>query len=157
MSPCEACGWKVEPARTEKVVRVTQSHPAALFILGGAFLLTLLFAFINTWEEEIPMLSQGGILLVLLAGLSQIPGVLLAFMRYKNNSTAMLPPLVAAFLIAGSGVLAYCGYALNGKADSIDTAAHLHVVAFPIMHCVFAFAVYLLSGIASMLIYFARR
>jgi hypothetical protein len=116
-------------------------------ILACGLLLTEVFATINTIEEDYPL--DEGTFLILIAGVSQLPGLLIALWRWKKNSVAAIPMLFGAYIIALTGAAAYAAYAFDGQADSINSAAHLHVIAFPVLHCIFAVVVYLACGIVS--------
>lgn len=132
-------------------------RPVSLVILAGALLLTLVFATINTIEEE-HSLIDGGAFLILFAGVSQLPGIFIALWRWKRNSVSAFPMLYGAYLIALTGSAVYAVYAFNGgPADSINSASHLHVIFFPVLHCIFAVMVYLACGIVSAALSVFRR
>ncbi|MFT5524289.1 MAG: hypothetical protein ACI9G1_004563 [Pirellulaceae bacterium] len=99
--------------------------------------------------EEGHALAGGGALLILIASISQLPGLLIAYWRWKKNSVAALPMLFGAYAVASTGTVIYGVYAFDGQADSINSAAHMHVIAFPILHCLLATAIYLPCGIIS--------
>ena len=54
---------------------------------------------------------------------------------------------VAAYLVGSTGLLAYVFYALNGKADSLHSAAHVHVIAFPMLYGALTLGVLSLAGL----------
>ena len=127
--------------------------PASAIVLTAMWLATGLFATINTVVEEYPLL-EGGWFLVALALASQTPGLFIGLWGWRSSSrrakVSLLPLLIGAYVVAITGFLAYLGYAFDEKADSINSAAHMHVVAFPILHCIFAFLTYVVCGIISL-------
>lgn len=137
------------PSHAKNGANPATSRPISLVILACALLLTLVFATINTIEEEHP-LAEGGAILILIACVSQLPGLLVALWRWKRNSVSAIPMLFGAYLIALTGSAVYAVYAFNGgPADSLNSAAHMHVIFFPVLHCIFAAVVYLACGILS--------
>jgi len=136
-----------EPVRVDKS---TRGGPASLVILTGVLLLTELFATINTIQEGHRLLVSEGGFLILIAGASQLPGLLIGVWRWRRNSRAVVPMLIGAYTIAltGAGVYALTAFQ-TAPADSMNSAAHMHVIAIPIMHCMLAVVVYGVCGIAS--------
>jgi len=41
--------------------------------------------------------------------------------------------------------IAYAYYASNGKADSLHSAAHMHVIVFPMLHACFTFVLLIIA------------
>jgi len=121
----------------------------SLVILACALLLTEVFATINAIEEDYPLLAWGTIFVILIGGVSQLPGLLIALWRWKRKSAAAIPMLFGAYMIALTGCGVYSLYAFDGKADSLNSAAHMHVVFFPILHCILAVGIYVICGIVS--------
>lgn len=153
-SACTACGWV--PSGPEPIPNPyanfsaggeTPPKATSLIILGIALLLTELFAAINTMQEGYP-LAKGGLFLITIAGLSQLPGIAIAFWRWKWQSRFAIPLLWGAYAIAFTGTGIYATYAMSIEpADSMNSAAHMHVIAFPVLHCMLALLVYLICGI----------
>ncbi len=148
---CPACAWRVPPARTVRDLPPPAASPISLIVLLGALLWTLACATLNTVEEGYPLLSFVGSGLILLAGLSQVPGILIAVWHWKTRAGAAVPLLCGAWIIAFTGAAVYAKYASDGRADSLNSAAHLHVIAFPVFHGLFALLVYLLCGLVAVL------
>lgn len=121
-------------------------RPVSLAVLVAALCTTVLFAIVNSIQEELPSMGFA-IFVTLLAGLSQFPGILVAYVRWRRQSNTTAPFLFAAYAVATTGTLAYGYHAFNGKADSLNTAAHMHVIMFSILHCVLAMILYLVAGI----------
>lgn len=158
-SPCDRCDWALDeasPTATDAVVAnkvmLSEASATPLLMLLFAWLFTLLLALLNTLQEGYPLIGGGGWFLTLIAGISQLPGLAFAIWRWKTRSVAALPFLYGAFVVATTGMLAYVSYVAGGKADDIHTAAHLHVIAFPVLHSVFAGLVYLVCSVVSMLL-----
>ena len=126
-----------------------------LILLGLACVLTLLFASINAWEEEIR--GRAFAMVVGLSIVSQLPGLGIAqlFRLSPKSYTGVL--LVGAYLIAATSLAVYTIYAFNGKSDSMNSAAHMHVIFFPIFHLVLSVFVYLCVGFGAFCIYLYRR
>lgn len=123
------------------------TRPTSLCILSGLLLLTFLFALKNSLEEGFPFYTKEMAMVVGLAGLSQLPGILIALWRWKKEPRATMPLLLVAYFVAFTGWLAYFNFAFNGQADSINSAAHMHVFAFPILHCVIAVVLYAIAAV----------
>ena len=135
------------PSQATDAGHPSTASPVPLVILICALLLTEVFATINTIEEG-HSTAEGGFFLILIAGASQLPGLLFALWRWKWKSVAAIPMLCGAFVIAVTGTAVFAIYAFNGgPADSIDSAAHVHVIFFPVIHSIFAMMVYLAFGI----------
>ena len=134
-----------------------KGSPIHVAALGFAFLATLLFALVNSVGEQLPTLSftLGA---TIAAVISQLPGIIVGFLSSRGISKVTAALLIPAYFIAATGLLAYLVYAFNGKADSLNSAAHMHVIMFPILHCVvagvayaFAVAVLIIAIVASKL------
>jgi hypothetical protein len=127
-----------------------------LILLAIAFAFTILFAAKNAVEEQLGSTSFV-CKVVLAAVISQIPGMLIALTRTRTSGFWVRGLLVPAYMIAVTGVCAYAVYAFNGKADSLNSAAHMHVIFFPVMHCVFGVLAYLLTTVCMGLAIGVRR
>ena len=98
-------------------------------------------------------MSFGGAFLILIAGASQVPGLLIGMWRWKSGSITVTPMLIGAYLVAFTGVGVYAFAASQTEpSDSVNSAAHMHLILFPLMHCVLAVLLYLICGLASGLI-----
>jgi len=127
----------------------------SFWILSSIFLVTLVFAAVNAIEES-PQLN-----FVLLATVgavaSQIPGLILGWYRCRSSFWYARLMLIPAYCVAITGVLVYAIYAFNGRADSLNSAAHMHVIFFPVMHCILAAVGYLVFAVTLGLIFLVRR
>ena len=126
------------------------ASPASLVILVCALLLTEVFATINTIDEAYGFRKADTIFIILIAGVSQLPGLFIAFWRWKKNSVAAIPLLFGAYIIALTGSAVYAKYAFDGTADLMKASGHMHFIGVPILHCVFAVVIYVACGIVSM-------
>ncbi|MFK7821636.1 MAG: hypothetical protein AB8G99_23185 [Planctomycetaceae bacterium] len=122
-------------------------QPVSLWLFAVALTLTLVFAMKNALEEGFPWVSKETAFVVLFAGASQLPGLFVGYLRWKKTSRAIIPMLIVAYFVALTGLLTYMKFAFDGRADSINSAAHMHVFAFPIMHCILAACLYVVFGI----------
>lgn len=136
------------PTSTEGVLAKPRGARNLLHIvvLGFVFLLTLIFALVNSVGEQLPSLSFT-LGVTVAATISQVPGILVGFLSSRATSRTITAFLFPAYLVAATGMLAYLNYAFNGKADSLDSAAHMHVIMFPILHCTIAVVAYLLTAL----------
>ena len=120
-------------------------HTGFVLLLPLLFVITLALGTFNAIDEE------NGLRLTVIGALgsivSQIPGLMIAFVAYRRRSVASAILLFAAYIVALTGLVAYLNYATNGKADSLNSAAQMHVVMFPILHCFLAFIVYCAAGL----------
>ncbi len=107
---------------------------------------TIFFATVNSLGEQLPTVSFT-ILASFASIISQLPGIALAIACYRHASGLVRVLLLPAFFVAVTGLLAYLAYAFNGKAESLDSAAHMHVIMFPILHCIIALIAYALFAI----------
>jgi hypothetical protein len=112
------------------------------------FLFTEVFAIINAIEEAMPSLVFT-LFFTGIAGISQLPGLLIARWRWKTRSPVAIPMELEAYVIAMTGCGAYAVYAFDGRADSLNSSAHLHAIAFPLAHAVLAVVVYIACAIVS--------
>lgn len=127
-----------------------------LVCLAAALLVTLVFAAINAAEEELP--SRFAIQVTLAAGISQLPGLILAVAALFSSKSGLRWLLFPAYFVAVTGLSMYTIYAFNGKVDAQDSAAHMHVIMFPIMHCFIAGFAYTLVAIPLLVdVLFGRR
>ena len=135
-----------EPTADEEPAFVASTRRKTLaLLLPFAFVLTLALGAFNAINE------QNGMRLTVIGSLgsvvSQIPGLMIAYVFYRRRSTSSRLFLFAAYFVALTGLAAYLNYATNGKADSLNSAAHMHIIMFPILHCFLAFIVYTATGL----------
>lgn len=181
-SACEKCGWSPNQQRSTGTVASgsymsaspyaassieydqptnaargsTQNTPGSLYLLLLAMLLTAMLAAINSIQELHP-LWPWGLWFAFLSVISQSPGLLVAIWYWKTRSVASAILLVAACLIAMSSITVYAIYVSRPEpADSINSAAHMHVIFFPVVHCFFALLIYTVSGIVIAAVYVSR-
>ena len=102
-------------------------------ILVSAISLTVCLASFNTYEEGI-----SGFVFFIVTVVGAVVGSVICLLAYAQanksvgyKSTAYL---IAAYASAILGLLAYLHYATNGKSDSLTSAGHMHIIAFPILH-----------------------
>lgn len=137
-------------SRTSPTSRVA-SFSVSLVILAILFLLTEVFALINAIEEAMPS-EVFTLFFTAIAGITQLPGLFIARSRWKTRTTATIPMEVGAYVIALTGCGVYAVYAFDGKADSLNTSGHLHVIAFPMAHGMLTVLVYIMCGVVSRII-----
>jgi uncharacterized BrkB/YihY/UPF0761 family membrane protein len=104
-------------------------HLVILFAMNVA---TLVFAWVNNTEEELP---DTAFFLETIAGAiaSGIIAVAVfwAVSRFRKRIDYIFG--FVAYMISLLGMIAYAIYASNGKADSLYYAAHMHVIVFPML------------------------
>ncbi len=144
------------PEATAPASREKRRWPVSLILHTAALLFTAIFATKNTLEEG-HEIAGGGLLLIAIACVSQLPGLAIGLWRWKTRSGASLCVLAGAYAIAITGLLVFTLYAFDGKADSLNSAAHMHVIMFPILHCVFAFLVYGVTGTIAIILSLATK
>ena len=118
---------------------------------------TLLMASINLVQEGSgSQISQdlssvfASVLLVGFSGFSQVPGLFVAWWRWKGSAKSVPPMLFAAYVIALTGVAAFTGFASQtGPSDSMNSAAHMHIFLFPLLHLVFSGMVYFVASLCT--------
>ena len=70
----------------------------------------------------------------------------------------LLPLLVAAYVIALTGLASFVIFVLQTEpSDSVNSAAHMHVILFPIVHSVFGAVIYTVALLITLAIYFYSR
>ncbi|MGI9441658.1 MAG: hypothetical protein ACR2N1_04290 [Rubripirellula sp.] len=146
---------KQNPAPGQAVV---SRRPVSLCFLLVLFSWTVLMAFINLVQEDSE--SRGGLELasilfcVILAGfsgLSQVPGLVIGMWRWKGSRNSVLPMLLASYIIALTGVAGFTVFALQTEpSDSMNSAAHMHIFLFPLLHFVFSLIIYVVAFLLTM-------
>jgi len=104
-----------------------------LNILLGLAGLTFACAAFNSFEEQLP---SAGFYISTIFGAVAAPLFavwVVHLVRHKPIFTSGVFVSVA-YIVCVTALLAYTHYAFNGKADSLHSAAHMHVIAFPIFH-----------------------
>jgi len=145
-------------------------NPLSLCVLVVLFNLTLVMALINLHQEAAGSEAGSKLRLIvancMIAGfsaLSQVPGLFIAGFRWKGSSNSVLPMLYAAYVIALTGVAAFFGFVLQSEpSDSMNSASHMHIFFFPVIHLGFAIVLYFIAslvsiGLASYSRYASRR
>ena len=104
-----------------------------IHILLGLAGLTFACAAFNSFEEQLPGLGfyTSTVFGAVAAPLFAVWVVYL--LRHKPLFTQGVFVGVA-YVVCVTALLSYTNYALNGKADSLHSAAHMHVIMFPIFH-----------------------
>ena len=139
----------------EAGIGVHQGNPWHLRVLGLLCFATFILAAINGFEEELPIRFFA--LATCASVASQFPGLILALLQRRRATVSQAILLVGAYLVAITGTLAYAVYATNGKPDSLNSAAHMHVIAFPVFHFAMTTFVYLCTGFGAMAAWFFKR
>ncbi len=112
------------------LIRGLQAHVRILFVLNG---LTLLFAAYNSYEEKLPSLTFYFATVVAAVAAGSISSII--FIAISRRDKKINPFFaIVAYLSTLLGTVVYLYYALNGKADSLHSAAHMHVIVFPVSH-----------------------
>jgi uncharacterized membrane protein YozB (DUF420 family) len=102
-------------------------------ILVSVIFLTVCLASFNTYEEEI-----SGLINFIGPVVGAVFGSVICLLAYAQANKSLgeksMAYLIAAYVSAILGLLAYLHYATNGKSDSLNSAAHMHIIAFPVLH-----------------------
>jgi len=148
--------FRVEDRHRNTRRRPVQNQPAlnskAHQILIASVVLTLMFATRDLIEENSPFFSGGSVLVLFLAVLSQLPGLAVSKWRFDGHRSAFHPMMLAAYAVAATGTAAWCKYAFDGQSDSMTSAAHMHILFFPFLHCIFAGILYVIALVLTVLI-----
>lgn len=106
-----------------------KTHIKILLVLN---IFTLICSAYNSYEEELPSLLFyfGTVFGAIASGIISSTIFVLISKRTRRTN---YPFCIVAYASTGLGTLAYLYYALNGKADSLHSAAHVHVFAFPML------------------------
>ena len=127
-----------------------KKHIAILCVINIA---TFIFAWINSTEEELPtaiFFTQ-----TVIGAIGSGVGATLVFLIVSKMRRSI--DYVFCTIAYGSsffGMMAYALYAYSGKADSLHSAAHMHVIFFPILHGVITVGAVVAGAILSTAIYF---
>ena len=135
------------PARSVAATPSSDRNLVHIAVLAFIFLFTLILALINSIGEQLPSISFA-LVVTLASVISQLPGIIVGFFSTRRNARTTIVFLFPAYFIAATGMLAYLAYAFNGKADSLNSAAHMHVIMFPMLHCFIAVVSYILAAVA---------
>ncbi|MES2477404.1 MAG: hypothetical protein V4640_16575 [Verrucomicrobiota bacterium] len=106
----------------------------AHFLILGIITLVILFcAAFNSYEEELPtaVFYMGTVVASIVPS---ILGMAAFFMVTRLHGISNWPLCVASYMISITGMLAYTFYAANGKADSLHSSGHMHVIMFPVVY-----------------------
>jgi len=125
-------------------------HLVILLVINIA---TLVFAWVNNIEEELP---DTVFFLETVAG-AITPGIIAAAIflvvsRFRRRIDYIFG--FVAYVISLFGMIVYAIYASNGKADSLNTAAHMHVIMFPMLLGFVTLVALVGASIISFTIYF---
>jgi len=132
--------------------------PISLCVLLLVLLTTVVLGTINVFQEDsnegarpgVSSIIMTNLIIGLLGGLSQVPGLLIAGWRWKSETHSMLPMLVVAYVIGITGVLGFAVFvSQTSPSDSMNSAAHMHIFFFPMLHCIFAAILYAVSFIGT--------
>lgn len=127
--------------------------PLSLLLLTFFFFLTVVLAFINLVQEGAgyelgPAEIFANLMISGFSGLSQLPGLAIAGWRWKGSPNLFLPLLVAAYLVALTAAGEFFNFVLQTEpSDSVNSAAHMHIFLFPILHLVLSTVVYVLASV----------
>ena len=149
------------PAESSSAVqgRVAVSRSAISFcVLLVLFTLTVVMALINLVQEDSgsgASVSVSAVFATLMiagfSGLSQVPGLVIAGCRWKGISNSVLPMLFAAYIIALTGVGFFALFVSQTEpSDSMDSAGHMHILIFPVIHLLFGTVLYLIAVLCTM-------
>lgn len=162
-------GNPYEPADAFANVEIADSNtvllirkPLSVYLLVALLVLTIILAFINLVQEDAGSEVTGAgvfinMMLAGFSGLSQMPGLGVAIWRWKGSSNLLLPLLVAAYVIALTGLVPFVIFHQTEPSDSVNSAAHMHVILFPIVHSVFGAVIYTVALLITLAIYFYSR
>ena len=110
-------------------------------VLGIALMLVL--SVVNAADENY---GAGGILILSFFAVAA-PTLAVVIASYaKNQVKKPLLLQIGAYVVLVLGVIAYGYYAANGKTDP-DTAAHMHVVLFPIIYTALCLIIMFVFGL----------
>ena len=111
----------------------------------------LCFAAFNSYEEQLPTWSFyiSTVIGAIIAPALAVTSLLIAL---KLSNRINIPLLIVAYLSLTFGFLVYFKYAFNGKADNMETAAHMHVIAFPFLHSALTIIAIIIAVIISLVI-----
>lgn len=133
-------------------------RPVSICLLLVLFSWTVLMAFINTVQEG----SESGasqdfaaiffsVMLAGFSGLSQVPGLVIGMWRWEGSTNSVLPMLFASYIIALTGVAGFTVFAFQTEpSDSMNSAAHMHIFMFPLLHFVLSIILYFVAFLLTM-------
>ncbi|WP_440906391.1 hypothetical protein ACMZOO_18630 (plasmid) [Catenovulum sp. SX2] len=119
-------------------------------------LMTAVFAAFNGYEEQLGSVGNIGtaVIYALVAGSFS---VVVHFIAHKLLPKYSKPYCVTAYASALFGFIGFVYYASNGKADSLESAAHMHVIVFPILHTMLAILLFVAATIWGAVLRFNRK
>lgn len=147
------------------VPSVMARRPLSLSVLLVLFTVTVIMAGINLIQEGAASgesLSIRSIfstcMIAGFSGLSQVPGLLIGGWRWKGSPNSALPLLVASYVIAMTGVGGFALFVAQPEpADSMNSAAHMHIFLFPVLHLGFSVCLYLVAFLFTMVFFVYSR
>jgi hypothetical protein len=139
-----------DPSRLVSSAPGLPGSKLAIVLLVSVLVVTLLLATKNAIDEQNN--TRLTLIAISFSVVSQLPGIVFGYLRLARPTFRCRMMLVPAYFMALTGCAAYFGYAVNGKADSLNSAAHLHIVFFPMLHCFFGLLLYGFFAILAMFI-----
>lgn len=144
---------------------VIRRRPLSLCVLLMLFTVTVIMAVINLIQEGAASEDSISIrsifftcMIAGFSGLSQVPGLLIGGWRWKGSPNCALPLLVASYVIAMTGVGGFALFVAQPEpADSMNSAAHMHIFLFPVLHLGFSVCLYLVAFLFSMVFFVYSR
>jgi len=108
--------------------------------------ITFLMALYNWYDEGHFQLFQTNFLAITGSSLA----IIVSTKSSKKCPRLRVLYTIAAYFLVALGLLVYTVYALNGPADSLHSAAHMHIIIFPMIHItltIFSLAIIEVIGI----------
>ncbi|MCA9100724.1 MAG: hypothetical protein KDA63_06230 [Planctomycetales bacterium] len=96
---------------------------------------TFLLAYYDALDKRVS--PSAAVMCSLATSMSQMPGLVIS-LRKRIQRWA----ISSAVIVAVTANAAYAVYAAGGPEGSVVNAAQMHVIVFPMMHCLFAAFVY---------------
>ncbi|WP_440904823.1 hypothetical protein ACMZOO_00910 [Catenovulum sp. SX2] len=119
-------------------------------------LITAALAAFNAYEEQLGGVSTIGtaVIYALIAGTFS---VFAYFIVQRWLPKFSKPYCITAYTSVFFGCIGFLYYASNGKADSLESAAHMHVIVFPMLHTMLAILLFIGATIWGIVLKFGSR
>lgn len=115
-------------------------------IMGFTIFCTVLLCIANLYQEQ-----MWGLLTYIIAPLFSVVGSVMHMLAYKKFNSFKWAYLGSAYFLSLFSLIAYFVYSTGGKADSLETAGHMHVITFPILHLFISVALFIFISVPAVI------
>jgi uncharacterized membrane protein YozB (DUF420 family) len=105
-----------------------------MIFYAGAIAAILSYA--DSWQNRAGAIGSLVIMLI-----TTLPFLILIMWTIKGTKKYIYVKYIAAGVCCIVGVFAYAAYLIGGPSNNQDTAGHMHIIFFPVLHLLFTLCV----------------